>query len=57
MEQIKRIKGRRYLKDFSDEDKVPFQLNIKRNINAEIAGNRKDPLFVYLDRYIKESGF
>jgi hypothetical protein len=56
MEQVKRIKGRKELKDYGDDDLVKHQIFLKRNLNFDLLDNA-DPLFQYLKRYHKESGF
>jgi hypothetical protein len=56
MEQVKKIKGRKELKDYGNEDLVKHQILLKRNLNFALLDNC-DPLFKYLKRYNKESGF
>jgi hypothetical protein len=57
MEQVKRIKGRKYLKDWNHENKVVYEVLKKQNLNKENLVNKKDPFFVWMERYVNESGF
>jgi hypothetical protein len=56
-EEIKRMKGRKYLRDYRDEHKVTYRLLEKYYRTAEILENDKDPVILWVRRYIKESGF
>jgi hypothetical protein len=56
-EQVKKIKGRKDLRDYSHEDKVPYELLKKRNLNLEMLENKSDPFFLWIERYMNESGF
>ena len=56
IEQVKKIKGRKDLKDYGDEDKIKHSYLLKRNLQNELI-KINDPLIQYLNRYLKESGF
>ncbi len=55
-EQVKKIKGRKELKDYGEEDLVKHEILLKRKLNLDLLDN-PDPLFLYLKRYYNESGF
>jgi hypothetical protein len=56
MEHIKRIKGRKVLVDYSHEKKNIYS-PFKNLYTVFELKKSSDPFFLYLKRYIKESGF
>ena len=55
-EHIKKLKGRRVLKDYTHEKKILYTPFINNN-TIDALQNSDDPFFKYIKRYIKESGF
>jgi hypothetical protein len=55
-EHVKRLKGRVVLKDFDEEHKIKYSNFLNWKLTSDLENN-SDPLFKYVKRYIKESGF
>jgi hypothetical protein len=57
LEQTRRVKGRKYLKDYSHENKNIYEVLKRRTLAIQMLENKKDPFFLWLERYVNESGF
>ncbi len=55
-EQIKKIKGRRVLQDYSHEKKIVYTPFMNAKLIRELQNN-PDPVFRWVHRYIRESGW
>jgi hypothetical protein len=55
-EQIKKIKGRRVLQDYSHEKKIVYTPFLNAKLIKDLQNN-PDPVFRWVHRYIRESGW